>query len=311
MARWQRGGRRFAALGALLAAVSCGCALAGGDGLRVADGPVAVVTDVDGGASIHRSGRAHAVAALDPLERSDQLWLQAHAHVELVFFLGNGRVFSLSGPGRFAVRADEAVGLDAGARIAVRDLAQAWRGLRIAPGPVGRASVALRGAPGERLELRSPMGAQLDAPLDELRWDQPHGPRPESWTYAVRVIDSRGAIVFSTSTRATVAALPEQLPWAREQTYLWTVEASADDGRHAVAAAEFRIVDAATQERIRALRRAVEQARDERHGAGATAEDVLLAMALAQAGLRSEAQRAWRTVALARPAFAYLASTSQ
>jgi len=311
MARGQRGRRGFAALAALLAVLLGPRAVAAADPARAAEAPLAVVTDVEGGARVHRAGRTHAVAALDLLERSDQIWLEPRAHVELVFFHGNGRVYSLSGPGRFALRVDEAVGLEAGARVAVRELAPAWRSLRIAPGAIGRASVALRGAPGDRLELQSPVGAQLDEALAQLRWESPYGPHPQSWAYAVRVIDAGGAMVFSTSTRDTVVMLPQQLPWVREQTYLWTVEARAEDGRHASAAAEFRILDPVTQEQIRTLRRAVEQARVDHQQGGATAEDVLLAMAFAQAGLREEADRAWHALALVRPAFAYLISPGQ
>ena len=300
--RW--GIRCFAVLVSLLAAGLCTSGYAAGPPAQ--QGPVAVVTDVDGKASICRSGHAHALAVLEALDRSDQLRLEAHARVEIAFTAGQGRVFSLSGPGRFALRADDVVGLDAGSRIVMRDLAGAWRALRIRPGAVGRASVSLRGVPGALFVLRSPVGAQLGNSVDELQWEQPFGLRSERWDYAVRVIDSQGSIIFSTRTHDTSVPLPRQRPWLREQTYLWTVEAIADDGRHTEAAAEFRIVDPGTEERIRALGRIVEQARSDAPGSSAIAEEVLLAMALEQAGLRNEADPKWRALAQARPAFGSL-----
>ena len=118
---WENGIRFFAVLVSLLAAGLCTSGYAAGPPLQ--QGPVAVVTDVDGKASNFRSGRAHALAVLEALDRSDQLRLEAHARVEIAFTAGRGRVFSLSGPGRFALRADDVVGMDAGSRIVMRDLA--------------------------------------------------------------------------------------------------------------------------------------------------------------------------------------------
>jgi len=281
--------------------------LAAGHAGAASDEPLAIVTDVDGAAAVERSGRAHAVAALELLERADELVLPTSARVEIAFFGGAPRVFVLSGPGRFAMHADKVQGLEPRCRIAVRDLAPAWRSLQVKPGLVGRASVALRGGPSTRLALDSPLGAQFDTDLDALRWKPPYGREAANWEYTVRLIDWRGTVVFSARTRATRAELPAQLAWMRGQPYLWTVEAASEDGRRAAAATEFRIVDQATQERLRTLARiAQELHRDAADGTGA--EDVLLALALDQAGLRSKADEQWRAVALVRPAFTSLAA---
>lgn len=305
----RRNSRGYRVLAGCVAAMLAACALAAGPPAAAPAAPLAVVTDVDGAAALKRSGHVHAVAALELLGRSDELVLPAAARVEIAFFAGAPRVFVLSGPGRFALSADEVRGLQPDAQIAVRDLAPAWRWLRIKPGLVGRASVALRGAPSGALSVDAPVGAQLDTDLKVLRWRPPYGRDAANWQYSVRLIDWRGAVLFSTRTRAAWAELPAQLSWEHEQPYLWTVEAVADDGRRAAAASEFRIVDQATQEQVRALARIARQVHDDAAGAAATAEDVLLALALDQAGLRSKADEQWRVVALARPAFAWLGAT--
>ncbi|HXY22944.1 MAG TPA: hypothetical protein VEI29_09675, partial [Burkholderiaceae bacterium] len=195
------------------------------------------------------------------------------------------------------------------ARIAVRDLAEAWRTVQIRPGLLGRASVALRGSSAQRLQVQAPIGVQLEEALDALRWRPPYGPDSQNWQYTVRLIDADGAVVFSVSTRATEVALPATLPWQREQPYLWTVQATADDGRRAESATEFRLVDRATQERMQHLAQIAQEAHALQPQADGTAEQVLLAIALDQAGLRSEADRRWRALATARPAFASFAAT--
>ena len=286
----------------------CICAASAREPLPAADAPLAVVTDVDGKAGRLRAGHSRALVALDVLERSDQLLLPARARVEIAFFSGMPRVFVLTGPGRFALRGDAVIGLGGSGAVLVRDLDLAWRTLQIRPALLGRASVALRGAPGAGLEVQAPVGAQLDVALDALRWRPPYGRSGQNWEYAVRLIDAQGAVVFSASTRDTAIALPAHTPWVREQPYLWTVDAVGDDGRRVGAAAEFLVLDRATQERLDVLAQITERARTQQTDAQGTVEEVLLAIALEQAGLRSEADRRWRAVASTRPAFARFAT---
>ena len=290
-------------------ALLCGAAASFAQPGKASTGPVAVVTDVKGKATLLHAGRRHEVVVLDLLERSDELLLAQKAQVEIAFFAGPPRVFLLSGPGRFALDTNAVISGDASARIAVRDLAEAWRTVKIQPGMLGRASVALRGSSAERLQLQAPVGAQLEEALDALRWKPPNGRGSQNWQYAVRLIDANGAVVFSAFTQDTQIALPAKLPWLREQPYLWTVKATADDGRRAEAATEFRLVDRATQERMEQLGRIAQEAHAQRSDADGAAEQVLFAIALDQVDLRSEADRRWRALATARPAFASLAAT--
>ncbi|HYA66146.1 MAG TPA: hypothetical protein VEE84_05630 [Burkholderiaceae bacterium] len=301
------GGLRVMRVGAM-AALLGGASAAAEQPAMASNAPLAVVTDIKGDAALVHAGRRRGVLVLDLLERSDELLVSAKAQVELAFFSGAPRVFVLSGPGRFAVRADAVVSRDAAARIAVRDLAEAWRTVQIRPGMLGRASVALRGSSVRRLQAQAPIGVQLEEALDALRWNPPYGPDSQNWQYSVRLIDADGALVFSVSTRATEVALPTNLPWQREQPYLWTVKAVADDGRRAESATEFRLVDRFTQERIQQLAQIAQEARALQPQADGTAEQVLFAIALDQAGLRSEADRRWRALASVRPAFASFAA---
>jgi len=297
-------GRRALVLGVLALSLCLG-RLCAAQAPRSTDGPLAVVTDIEGRVRVLHASRTRELRVLDVLERSDELLLSGAARAEIAFFSDSVRVFQLSGPGRFVLRDDAIASRDGAAGIAVRDLAAQWRTLQLRPGRVARASVALRGASGGGLEVLSPVGAQLDAgALDALRWNPPYGPDAAAWEYAVRLIDPEGSLVLATRTRQTTVALPVQQPWLRERPYLWTVEATADDGRRADVASEFALVDRATEERLLALSRIVEQARAQGTDGRGSAEEVLLAIALDQAGVRSESDRRWRALARQRPAFA-------
>ncbi len=302
-------GRLVAALLGAAAALLADASFASEQPQKTSTVPLAVVTDVTGKAVLTHTGRRRGVLPLDLLDAFDELQLFEKAQVEIAFFSGAPRVFLLRGPGRFAVHPDAVVSGDAAARIVVRDLAAAWRTVQIRPGLVGRASVALRGSLVEALQVQAPVGPQLEEALNTLRWKPPYGRDSQNWQYTVRLIDANGSVVFSASTRDTELALPAQLPWLREQPYLWTVKAISDDGRRAEAATEFVLVDRATQERMQLLTQIAHQVQADHSDADGTAEQVLLALALEQAGLRSQADRQWRALAAVRPAFASFAAT--
>lgn len=263
----------------------------------------ALVTDVSGTAIVDREGRPHALDVLVTLEPHDTLRLGPDARVELVVTHGAGRVFRISGPGRFALRAGSVVALEGTGSVAARDLEGDWSGLRIDGTHLGRAAASLRGAPDSAILLRAPIGAQRPGQLTSLRWDRPYGRRSAHWSYDVRLVDPAGALVFATQTGATSVALPS-LAWTAERDYLWTVTGTNEDGRRATGSAEFRPVGAGLQARIDALAADVARARARDAARKVVPEDVLYALALDQAGLDSEAAQQWQTLAGARPAFA-------
>lgn len=270
------------------------------------DMAVAVVTDLAGGAQLRRSGQVRALAVLDGLQPHDQLQLAAGSVAELAFTAGTGSVLRLSGPGRFRVRAADVLSHDPGARVERRDLAAAWRGLRIRPGLVGRASIALRGFAETQVTLRAPLGGQDGAGLERLDWDRPYGNPAGAWDYTVRVIDDQGSLVFVAQVQERSLRLPADLQFDRGHDYLWTVQAQAPDRRPAYGAAEFHRVAEDAEARVQEMLRGVGALRRDPAQPESTAEEVLLALALEQAGMHAAAQRQWRALQVLRPALATL-----
>lgn len=258
-----------------------------------------VVTDLSGSATVYRPGEHHALAVLDYLATGEELHLAPAATVELVFFCGSGRVYTLGGPGRFALRAAAPVALDARGSVVARDLSGDWSALQRDPTDLGRASVSLRGTPDSAVELLAPIGTVRAAGAERLRWVRPYSRVADAWSYELRVVDAAGALIFTTRTRATDAAWPG--PGARGCPCLWAVLASTPDGRRAEGSAEFRLLDAPAQQRIEVAQQAARRARAGRPGEGAVAEDVLLGLLLDAQDLRIEARAQWRTLAQRRP----------
>jgi len=287
------------ALGAATCCPAGRCAAAGPAAL-----PVAVVTDLSGHAQLRRQGERRALAVLDVLQVGDQLQLDAAAAVEVAFTAGAGSVLALTGPGRLRVRNDDVLPRDPGALVQRRDLAAQWRGLRIRPGLVGRASIALRGIAATQVTLRAPLGGQDGAGLRWLEWDQPYGHPAGAWDYTVRVIDDQGGLMFLARSQERSLALPAGLDFERGRDYLWTVQAQTQDQRSAYGAGEFHRIGAEIEAGLEAMTQSVSAQRRDPAQPESTAEEVLLALAMEQAGLRNAAQRQWRALIALRPALA-------
>ena len=269
---------------------------------EVPDGSRAVVTDLSGSVRYSHKGFERALAVLDTLERSDRLALAPGSRVEIVFSVVGAQVLELHGPCQAVVRANDLLATPP-CLIERRDLAGAWRDLRIGPGPLGKASVSMRGAARSRMRLLAPVGLQLAAPR-RLRWQAPLGGDPHDWQYTVQLVDALGQAVYSDTVRQTFADLPPTLALAPPGSYLWSIEASAPGAGHAHAAAEFQILAPDAQPLLRALQQSVAQARPDPQHARASAEEVLLAIALEQAGLANDAEAQWQMLGQARAAIA-------
>ncbi len=286
--------------------LSFGAALcmAVGQAQPVAAAPVALLTDLDGQASVQRADGRHRLEVLDTLAAGDELRLGPNTRVEVVVTADRDRVYTLNGPGRFLLSKTELVALDRDSAVVTRDLVGNWRTLQLQPGMVGRASVSLRGAADAPLVTRSPVGGQRSRALDVLRWNAPYGRWRDRWSYTVAVIDVQGRPVYSATATTSVVPLPRTIAWLRGRSYVWTVAAVSDDGRRAEGSAEFHIVDQDVEDFIDAAQDAAAMARRKLPPGSLVAEDVLLALVLDQAGLRNEADRQWRSLVTARPAFA-------
>jgi hypothetical protein len=248
--------------------------------------PVAIVTDVQGRATLDSAASGAPVEVLTELRDGARMRLDAGARA-VALYLQSGQHYDLAGPGEVDFAA-------------------------VGPATYGGASVTRRATPhGKEIRLRATGlaqgglivrsgGIRVAAPVrtvlepsPEFVWhDLRHGLR-----YRFTLIQEGGGTLFETETDARSLRLPANIVLKRGVDYRWRVASTSGDPRPAEAV--FRVADQDLRIRSDALR----------PGANATFPDrVAYALWLENVGLQSEATRAWRELAAARPSDAALRS---
>lgn len=240
-----------------------------------------MVTDLVGKA---KSGEA-TLALLANLEEGRELDLAEGSRLTAID-LGNGREYSLRGPGRYKVESG---------------------GLRVLKGPpvevatVPGAQLPSAKATTQRLaqasfvmrDVRQATGAEsparhLIAVLPAtLRWESVPGAN----VYHVAINDEQGLKLFAAHSANPELALPPGLVQP-DRRYRWRVEARAGERLLADIGQMFTLADAATIERLASARAA----------AGSDfARRVLYALQLREVGADSDARAEWQLLASERP----------
>lgn len=247
--------------------------------------PVAMVTDLQG--TVSRDGGG-SLTILADLAAGTRLSLAGNGRIQ-VLMVADGRQFDLVGPGGFTVLADGPRADDGGRVQRGAALSGALRDLRLRPARIAQASITMRGEPLPiALDLRYPVGTRLLTDPAHFSWT----PIPAATGYVFQLMDGNGHLIHEAPTPAARIELPAPLRLRPGEFYAWQVRALLNGGGEASAWAEFGIAD---QE----LLRRVEEARPP---AGADfSQRLLFALFLDQQGLRDEARRIWRDLALERP----------
>ncbi len=243
-------------------------------------------------------GPGTALSLLDGLDAGASLELAPAARVVVSFPGPHGEVYDLAGPGRFGVGAHTVRALAAATgehpAVARRPLPAALQALPVTAARAVQASVTLRGEQASTLAPLGPTGRQLPEAARRLRWTPEEelagGAAPG---YRVRLIDDEGRVAFETVTQVPAAEVPATVALERGRPYVWTVAAFGPYGSGRSIAAEFVVVDEATQRCVEAAGAAT---------GGRPADQVLVALALEQFGLAQEAAAAWRRLAALRAA---------
>ena len=247
--------------------------------------PMAIVTDLQGGAVSGSGGR---LAILAELGAGVELRLDSGAKASVAHF-ASGRQFDLDGPGAFRLTASGVESTSGGRVTARAPLGAAYRDVRLRPARVAQASISMRGnAEGAALQLLSPAGTWLVENRATFRW----APLAGDGSYRFQLTDNLGNVLYETVTTGHSVTLPESIALQAGRIYAWQVNAKLPDGRVAEGWTEFGIADADRRARAYSARPA----------AGAAFGDrVLYALLLDDAGLREAARAVWDELARERP----------
>jgi hypothetical protein len=255
--------------------------------LAHAQAPVAVVLDLSGQARWQAPGaQAAPLAMLQPLPEGSEVVLAGPASVVIGY---PREVLVLQGAGRYRVGPQTVAALDTGARVRPQATPSTARALTLMPDRVAQGAVRMRGADATELVLAEPRGTQWERTGLLFRWQGPPGMQ------RLELIDDQGERVASAELDRHEWSPPVVLRLDEGRDYTWRVMVSDAKGAAREARAVFRLLPAAQ-------RAALTEARP---GPGASvAERTRYALALEQAGLHEQAQRAWQLLARERPVLA-------
>lgn len=241
--------------------------------------PVAVVTDVRGGATL--GGGKAPVPMLSPLGAGERVGLAPGASISVLYY-SDGAQFDARGPGVVVVDAAALRG-DDGAAVTARSVRDAPR-MRLAPSGLVQGAVVMRN-----------LGLRIVAPAPQVLSLRPTLAWTDSRTdvsYDVALMGPAGVRLFAVTTSERTVAVPDSLSLQPGATY--AVEVTARVRGEVAQVARSAFVVASGSLRTDALALAPPP------NAG-TAERVAYALWLDQNGLRDEARRWWAALAQERP----------
>jgi hypothetical protein len=243
--------------------------------------PVAIVTDVQGGAT-YGSAVASPVSILSQLNAGDRVKLTSGARLAMLYY-ADGAQFDARGPGTVLLDAKRPRGAE-GAIVEPRPAA-GGAPVRLKSAGLVQGAVVMRNI-GLRVVAPDPLVLSTQP---ELAWTDS---RAEA-TYDVALIDASGTKVFQTTTNTRSVKLPDTVKLAPGQTYALQVAARVRDVGVQSARAEFKVAPDDLRKQAAALAPKSAEA--------PVAERVAYALWLDQNDLRDEARKWWAGLAQARP----------
>ena len=254
-----------------------------------AEEAVAMVTDLSGEATLSDAGSREQLQVLDYLSPGAQIDVHKGGRVVVTFFAGSAEL-TLTGPASAKVGPDGLQVLSGAPAVAhklAQDDAVAVRKFSaMQREKLAQATFEMRGArPG--LRLIGPIDTRVSSLTPEFEWSAPH----EAKTFSFRLMES-GKTLRDLETRKSRwrVAAPSLLKYGH--AYVWKVQTHLASGEILSASGSFSILGKDKAKAIAAARPPA--------GADFSAR-LLYAMKLETLGLKYEARRAWKTLAIERP----------
>ena len=246
----------------------------------------AMLTDLQGRATITQGGRSVPATILAEVMVGAQLQLQADSAMVLLV-LDSGVEYLVKGPAQIVMRQRLPEALS-GVPPVPRATALG-PSIRVKPVGLGQGAVVMRSlAANNRIRLLSANGTVLLDRQPELRWQEPQG----GLRYVVELADDTGRILHEHQVDGTAMTVPADPPLKDGQTYTWAVSTRLPDGRKYASTGEFSI--AGTELRAQAIALAAAAGTD-------LSWRVTYGAWLEQAGLKDAARKLWRVLAAERP----------
>lgn len=251
--------------------------------------PVAMVTDLEGNATLMDQSRKLKLSILADIKSGAQLQLDDGARA-IIVYLASGQEYELKGPStaQFAHTQPETL---SGNKIQARGLVLAKGGndFRIKPMTVSQAAIVMRSAKlGAKLKLLNLTGTRTLASHPIFLWQ----PMQPDITYRLELSDDVGKSLFQTTTKETSLELPKQIQLQEGINYTWQVSATLPDGKTYSNTGDFSVAPSDLRAQVEKLRPQTDAPISER---------VAFASWLDQMSLKDEARSYWKALSKDRP----------
>lgn len=250
---------------------------------------VAMVTDLQGKATIAADGKPREVTILSELDAGAQVQLAAGGTLTAMY-LDAGDEYVFKGPVAIVFKAGQP-DVTSGAKPEKRgaSLGKAGAPVRIKPVGVAQGAMVMRGfRTGARIQLLNLHKTKTLETQPEFRWQA----LQDKVKYRIEITDDTGRALHEADVEQASYKLPAGVPLKEGVTYTWEVSARLPDGRKYSSSADFAVAP-------RELRA---QAADLRPAATAPfSTRIAYAAWLDQVELKDEARLYWKAASAERP----------
>jgi hypothetical protein len=250
---------------------------------------VAMVTDLQGKATLAADGRPREVTILAELEAGAQVQLAAGAML-VALYLDAGDEYVFKGPAAIVFKAGQP-DVTSGAKPEKRSpsLGKGGNAIRIKPVGMAQGAMVMRGfRTGARIQLLNLHKTRTLETQPEFRWQELQA----GVKYHFEMTDDTGRAMHEADVDSPSYKLPAGLVLKEGAPYTWEVSARLADGRKYSSSADFALASAALRAQAEALRPAATAPLSSR---------IAYAAWLDQMELKDEARKYWKTAATERP----------
>ncbi len=249
---------------------------------------VAMVTDLQGKASMAGEGRTRDVTILAELEAGVQVQLAAGATL-VALYLDAGDEYVFKGPASIVFKSAQPE-VTSGAKPEKRSpsLGKGGKDIRIKQVGMAQGAMVMRGfRSGARIQLLNLHKTRTLETQPEFRWLE----LQPGVKYQIEITDDTGRAVHEAQVDRASFKLPASVPLKEGVPYTWEVSARLPDGRKYTSSADFAVAPADLRAQAEALRPAASAPLSSR---------IAYAAWLDQVELKDEARKYWRAAASER-----------
>ena len=266
------------------------CVLCGISQAYAAD-PVALVTDLEGNATLRDGGKSGRLSVLAYLVPGAEIVLETGSRMVVTFF-AHPNEYTFVGPATVSIQEEVAKVLKGRApeprRLAEEKAVAARKFVRLQRERTAMATFEMRGPLRSELRLLAPVNTEIVSNTPKFSWTT----LPGIDRYHLTLREPGGRMLMETTVEGGDFQLPADTPLRYGSNYSWKVDGKLPSGKTVWASGDFVLVDDERVRQINAVRPSADAPFSDR---------LLFAVFLETEGLEFDAHSEWHKLVLERP----------